>query len=103
MSNDFRLSISDEAKNKIDNLIAEHKIRYNKEGIPALVWIDSEFNNGMVESQPAIGFYLNRDDIVPADFLILGGIEIALTVPDEYISRFQDKTLDYENDRFVLR
>lgn len=103
MSKDIRLSISEKAKKKIEILLSEHKIRYNKEGIPAIMWIDSEFNNGTIDSQPAVGFYDDRDEIAPADLLILDGIEIALAVADEDIFRFQDKTLDYENDRFLLR
>lgn len=103
MSNDFRLSISDEAKKKIEMMVDECGKKYNRKMIPAITWADSGLNNGLIDSQPAIGFYDDRNDIAPADLLLLDGIEIALGVADEDIFRFQDKTLDYEIDRFVLR
>lgn len=105
MATDFRLSISEKAKKQIAVLTDGCKAKYNlDEAIPAIVWLDSELNKGVVlESEPAIGFYNDRADIAPADLLILDGIEIALGVADEDIFRFQDKTLDYENDCFVLR
>jgi hypothetical protein len=56
-----------------------------------------------IESQPAIGLYDNRDDIAPCDLLLLDGVEIAVAVAEQDMIRFQEKTLDYENGRFVLR
>jgi hypothetical protein len=95
--------ISETAKTRIAAMLCEFKAKFNKEMIPAIMWIDSALNNGSVDSQPAVGLYDNRDDIAPSDLLVIDGIEIAVAIADQDLIKFQGKTLDYETDRFVLR
>jgi hypothetical protein len=103
MPKDIQFSISNPAKGRIAMLLSEFKLKFNKEAIPAIMWIDSALNNGSIDSQPVVGLYDNRDDIAPCDLLVLDGVEIAIAVSEQDIVRFKEKTLDYENGRFVLR
>lgn len=103
MPNALQLSISEEAKRRITLMLHEFRVHFNKEAIPAIMWIDSSLNNGAIESQPAIGLYDNKDDIAPGDLLLVDKIEIALAVSAHDLIHFQEKTLDYEGGRFILR
>jgi hypothetical protein len=103
MSEGFQFFISDTAKRRIATMLSDFKLKFEKEAIPAIMWIDSGLNNGTIDSQPAIGLYNNRDEIAPSDLLVMDGIEIAIAVAVADIGRFQKKTLDYENRRFFLR
>jgi hypothetical protein len=44
-----------QARRRILFLKAQYEARIGKDLIVAIVWIDSALNNGLVESQPAIG------------------------------------------------
>jgi hypothetical protein len=83
--------------------LSEFKLKFNKAAIPAIMWIDSALNNGSIDSQPAVGLYDNRDDIALCYLLSLDGVEIAIAVSEQDMIRFKGKTLDYENNRFMLR
>jgi hypothetical protein len=105
MQNFADFIISDEAKQRIVFLTTEHQRKIGGMGgnvIPAILWIDSELNDGTVASQPALGFYHERRD-VEGDTIFLDGLEIVLAVSDEDRMRFRGKILDYENNRFTLK
>lgn len=103
MPNALQLSISDEAKRRITLMLHEFRAHFNKDAIPAIMWIDSPLNNGAIESQPAIGLYDNKDDIAAGDLLFVDEMEIAIAFSEHDIIHFQEKTLDYERGRFFLR
>ena len=67
------------------------------------MWIDSNLNRHIkLESHPAIGFYEDRSHI-ESDIVTINGLELVLAVADSDKARFIGKTLEYQNDRFVVR
>jgi hypothetical protein len=102
MPADAPFAITDQAKRRILLLSTECEARIGKGVIAAILWIDSNLNNGMIESQPAIGFYDDRSAI-EKDITIIDGLQIVIATSDEDKARFLGKTLDYENNRFLVR
>jgi hypothetical protein len=100
MSADF--SITKEATDKIRNLLKEHEGRHGITAVPAIVWVDSNLNNQIKESQPAIGFYSNRSEI-DGQTTVVNGLELVIAVADQDRIHFRGKVLDYEGGRFVLK
>jgi hypothetical protein len=102
MPADAPMVITDQARRRILFLKAQYEARIGKDMIVAIVWIDSALNNGLVESQPAIGFYDDRS-VIEKDITIIDGLEIVLATSEEDRVRFQGKTLDHQNARFLVR
>src|ERR1700722_4208471 len=102
MQTNITLAITDNAKQTIVSLTKEYEAKVEKEAIAALIWLDSDLNNGIVKSQPVIGFYHDRSEI-EGDISIVDGLQIVLAIPEHDKVHFQGRTLDYENDRFLLR
>jgi hypothetical protein len=95
-------AVSDAAKRRILSLSRQLEVKIGKSVVPAILWLDSDLNDGAVESQPAIGFYDDRTEI-EKHITEIDGIEIVLAISKDDEERFRGKTLDYVNDRFVLR
>jgi len=103
MQTNVTFAITENAKRRIVSLTKEYEAKIKKDAIAAIVWLDSDLNNGTImDSQPAIGFYHDRSE-VEADIATVDGLQIVLAIPDHENVRFQGKTLDYENDRFILK
>jgi hypothetical protein len=96
-------SIAERAKEKISQLTNEFRARSGKDGgVVAICWIDSKLNNGRIESQPTVGFYDKRSE-VEDDISVVDGLEFVFAVSEEDKVHFSGKTLDYENNRFLVR
>jgi hypothetical protein len=102
MQTDVTFTITENAKRRIASVTKEYEAKIEKDVITAILWLDSNLNDGMVESQPVVGFYHDRSEIM-GDILTIDGLEIVLAISDEDNFRFQGKTLDYQDNRFVLR
>jgi len=59
-------------------------------------------NNGIIDSQVAIGFYDDVNDIKEDDLLVIDGLRFAVALSEEDEARFIDKTLDYCDGRFLI-
>ena len=94
MRSDVRFGISSVARQHIEALVKACDAQCGPGAIPAIAWIDSALNNGILDSQPAIGFYYDRSEI-EADIKIVDGLEIVLAIPDDANFRFEGKMLDY--------
>jgi hypothetical protein len=95
-------AMTDDAKRRILFLTTQYEAKIGKDAIAAILWIDSDLNNGKVESQPAIGFYHDRSEI-EKDIVVVDGLEIVLATSEYDKARFLGKTLDFEKDRFVVK
>lgn len=95
-------AITDQARRRIDSLTREFEAKINKKAVVAVLWLDSALNRGLLQSQPAIGFYDDRREI-EADISIIDGLEIVLAVSEDDKVHFMGKTLDYDDSRFVIR
>jgi hypothetical protein len=93
--------LTDSARNKILELLADFKRQFGKDAVPGIVWVDAALNQGRVQSGIGIGFYTDRAEI-EADIQNVDGLEIVLAVADEDKVRFVGKVVDYV-DGFVLR
>ena len=94
--------ITDEAKRRIQFLTAQYEAKIGKNAIAAILWIDSDLNNGILESQPAIGFYDDRN-AVRDDIITVGGLQIVLATSERDKDQFRGQTLDFENNRFFVK
>ena len=94
-------SISAEAKGRIVLLLDQYRERFGREAIPAVMWIDSVMNNGIIDSQPTIGFYGNIEDIKD-EILTIDGLQLVLAVSDGDRDRFLGKTLNYTGEGFEI-
>ena len=95
-------TITENAKRMIVSLTKEYEGKIEKGVIPAILWLDSGLNDEQPDSQPVIGFYHDRSEI-EGDILIVEGLQVVLAISEHDNVRFQNKILDYENDRFVLK
>lgn len=102
MSINPSFTITDQAKTKISSLLEDFTAQFGKVAVPALMWVDSDQNKQIVESQLAIGYYDNRSEIED-DIVVIDGLELVLAFPDEYKIHFEGKMLDCIDDRLVLR
>jgi hypothetical protein len=102
MQTHVTFTITENAKRMIVSLTKEYEAKIKKDAIAAILWLDADLNDGMVESQPLIGFYHDRSEI-EGDILTIDGLQIALAIPEHDNVRFHGKTLDYKNDRFILQ
>jgi hypothetical protein len=103
MQTHVTFSITENAKRRIVSLTKEYEAKIKEDAIAAIVWLDSDLNNGIImDSQPVIGFYHDRSE-VEGDIRTVDGLQIVLAIPDHEDVRFQGKSLDYENDRFILK
>ena len=103
MQTHVTFSITQNGKRRIVSLTKEYEAKIKKDAIAAIVWLDPDLNNGTtMDSQPVIGFYHDRSEI-EGDIRTVDGLQIVLAIPDHENIRFQDKSLDYENDRFILK
>ena len=59
-------------------------------------------NNNIIESQPTIAFYDNLNYVEKDDISDVDGFRFVLAVPEEEKARFDGKTLDYNDGKFVL-
>src|SRR5260370_3499828 len=101
MQTHVTFSITANAKRRIASLTNEYEAKIKKDAIAAIIWLDSDLNDGTAESQPVIGFYHDRREI-EGDIRTVDGLQIVLPIPDHENVRFQDKSLDYEHDHFIL-
>src|SRR6266853_7039848 len=102
MQTNVTFSITENAKRRIVSLTKEYEAKIKKDAIAAIIWLDSDLNDGTVESHPVIGFYHDTSEI-EGDIRTVDGLQIVLAIPDHENVRFQGKSLDYENDRFILK
>jgi hypothetical protein len=98
----FISGITGASKERIYELLDQFRVKFGKEAIPAIMWISSDMNNGIIDSQPAIGFYDDVNDIKQDDLLVIDGLRIAVAVSEEDEARFLSKTLDYRDGRFLI-
>lgn len=94
-------AITIEARKELARLLAEFKKGYKKAAIPAFLWIDSELNQGSIDSGIGIGYYLDRSEI-EKDIEIVDGLEFAFAMSDEDKARFTGRVIDFKNGWFVL-
>jgi len=103
MPTDDLFTITDAAKEAIRSLLRDYRDRFGREAVPAIMWVDSSLNQHLkFESHPAIGFYDERSEI-ESDIVTINRLELVLAVADSDKTRFIGKTLDYQNDRFVVK
>ena len=95
-------AITGAAKERIYALLDQFRIKFGKEAIPAIMWISSDLNKGIIDSQVAIGFYDDVNDIKEDDLLVIDGLRVVVAVSEEDEARFIDKTLDYCDGRFLI-
>lgn len=102
MQSALPFSITDDAKRKIISLTERYATQIGRPAIPAILWIDAGLNKGRIKSQPAVGFYDNREEIA-SDIMVIDGLEVVLAVSEDDKAHFVGKTLDYKLDRFFLK
>lgn len=101
MSDSGLSGIADRAKVRIEELLAQVKREDGRDAIPAIVWVDSDLNSGIVASQAAIGFYFDREEI-EADLVTVSGMEVVVCLTTEDAERFSGKILDFDGERFFF-
>jgi hypothetical protein len=103
MQTNVIFSITESARRRIVLVTKQYEEKIQKDAIPAISWLDSDWNPGLtLDSQPIIGFYHDRSEI-EGEIRIIDGLEVVLAIPDNQDTRFHGKSLDYQNGRFLLR
>jgi hypothetical protein len=95
-------AITEQARGRIEALAKQQEAKIDKKVIVAILWLDSTLNKGLLQSQPAIGFYDDRSEI-EADISIIDGLEVVFAVAEDDKAHFLGKTLDYDDRCFVIR
>ncbi|OCX25559.1 hypothetical protein QV13_00135 [Mesorhizobium hungaricum] len=97
------MKISAAARAQIALGLDRIKARTGVECIPAVMWVDSELNNGIVPSGVLMGAFTEAQRNEIAHILRSdNGYEYVLSVAEEDFVRFVGKTLDYRDDNYVL-
>lgn len=93
-------TITPRAREEIESLLEKYERTYAKKAIPALMWVDSSLNQGVLaESGIAIGFYTDREEI-ERDIVLADGFEVVLAVSEGDEARFVGSTIDFRDDIF---
>ncbi len=101
MNAPLRISIA--ARHEIDAGLERLRPKAGGGLIPAIMWVDSELNNGNIETGVIVGAYTaaQRGELV-GKIRDDHGYEFVLAVPDHELMRFLGKTLDFTGGKFVL-
>lgn len=97
------LKISLAARREINTGLERWRPKAGGGLIPAIMWVDSELNNGNIESGVIVGAYTaaQRSELL-GEIRNDRGYEFVLAVPDHELIRFLGKTLDFAGGKFVL-
>jgi hypothetical protein len=99
----LEFEITDAAKHEIGRQADRFRKKATDRLIPAIMWIDSVLNQGTIPSGVAVGLYTEDQREELGETIIDDkGFEYILAIDDNDFIHFSNKTLDFQNDGFVL-